>query len=217
MEFTEYLQGKLTLALKSGLLCAVTLVPMTALAEVQELVSSDELNPPAITVEQNAAIATNKAATSANNAASAERRKENRLSGHIQRKYRVSPTRADRIVQSAMRNAKQHKLDPELILALIAVESTFKERAVSRMGARGLMQVMPHADHVNTIGGAHHLFDPSKNIEAGSRILVRYLNTHSGNMRRALLSYNGSSSSRSSFPERVMRVYRDFRRVTVEG
>lgn len=209
MEFTEYLQGKLTLALKSGLLCAVTLVAMTALAEAQELVGSDKLNPPATNAEQDAATA--------NSASPTEQRKVRRLSGHIQNKYRVSPAKAEQIVQSAMRNAKRHKIEPEMILALIAVESTFKERAVSRMGARGLMQVMPHADHVNTIGGSHQLFDPSKNIEAGSRILVRYLNAHSGNMRRALLSYNGSSSSRSSFPERVMRAYRDFQRVTVEG
>ena len=209
MEFTEYLQDKLTLALKSGLLCAVTLVPMTALAAEQELVGSDKSNLPAINAEKDAATVTSPSFT--------EQRKVNRLSGHIQRKYRVSPAKAEHIVRSAVRNAKQHRLEPEMILALIAVESTFKERAVSRMGARGLMQVMPHADHVNTIGGSQQLFDPSKNIEAGSRILVRYLNAHSGNMRRALLSYNGSSSSRSSFPERVMRVYRDFQRATVEG
>jgi len=61
------------------------------------------------------------------------------------------------------------------------------------------------------------LFDPAKNIHVGSRILVNYLDNHDGNLRRALLSYNGSLSSRSSFPERVMRVYRDLQRATTEG
>jgi len=61
------------------------------------------------------------------------------------------------------------------------------------------------------------LFDPSKNIHVGSRVLVKYLNAHSGNLRRALLKYNGSLGTRSSFPDRVMRAYRDFQRVTIEG
>jgi hypothetical protein len=43
---------------------------------------------------------------------------------------------------------------------------------------------------------------------------VNYLNAHSGNLRRALLSYNGSLGTRSSFPDRVMRIYRDLQRVT---
>jgi len=122
-------------------------------------------------------------------------------------------------VREAIRNAKQYQLDPELILAVIAVESTFRERAVSRVGARGLMQVMPrsHVGKVQEISGSHQLFDPAKNIRVGSRILVNYLRDHSGNLRRALLKYNGSLGKRSSFPDRVLRVYRDLRQVTVEG
>ncbi|HAS51109.1 MAG TPA: hypothetical protein DCS21_04985, partial [Gammaproteobacteria bacterium] len=149
----------------------------------------------------------------------ADQPKITRLSGHIQRKYRVSESKARHIVQEAIRNAERHRLDPELILALIAVESTFKERAVSRVGARGLMQVMAgaHTAKIREIGGSHQLFDPTKNIHVGSRILVKYLNAHSGNLRRALLSYNGSLGTRSKFPDRVMRIYRDLQRVTVEG
>ncbi len=213
MEFTECLKDRLTLTLKSGLLCAVMLIPATALAQSPEIVRSDELTPIAMAVEAEDTAAYSTPATSA------EERKITRLSGHIQRKYRVSETKARHIVQEAVHNAKQHRLDPELILALIAVESTFKERAVSRVGARGLMQVMPrpHADKVREIGGSHQLFDPTKNIHIGSRILVKYLNNHSGNLRRALLSYNGSLGTRSSFPDRVMRIYRDLQRVTVEG
>ncbi len=213
MEFTECLKDRLTLTLKSGLFCAVLLTPAAVLAQSPEIVRGDELTPIATAVEAEDTAARSTADSSA------EQRKINRLSGHIQRKYRVSEDKARHIVQEAVHNAKQHRLEPELILALIAVESTFRERAVSRVGARGLMQVMPrpHADKVQEIGGSHQLFDPAKNIHVGARILVKYLNNHSGNLRRALLNYNGSLGTRSAFPDRVMRAYRDFQRVTIEG
>ena len=174
---------------------------------------ADELTPIATAVEAEDAAASSSMATPAKQA------KMNRLSGHIQSKYRVSEAKARRIVEEAIRNAERHRLEPELILAIIATESTFRERAVSRVGARGLMQVMPrpHADKVQEIGGAHQLFDPAKNIHIGSRILVKYLDAHSGNLRQALLKYNGSLGAKSRFPDRVLRVYRDLKRVTVEG
>jgi soluble lytic murein transglycosylase-like protein len=211
MEFTECLKDRLTLTLKSGLLCAVLSIPAAALAQSPEIVRGDELTAVAMTVEAED--------TAANSTTPAKQGKVNRLSGHIQKRYQVSETKAQRIVHEAIRNAERHGLEPELILALIAVESTFKERAVSRMGARGLMQVMPrfHPDTVKEIGGSHQLFDPAKNIHAGSRVLVEYLNAHPGNLRRALLKYNGSLGTRSSYADRVMRVYRDLQRVTTEG
>jgi soluble lytic murein transglycosylase-like protein len=213
MEFTECLKDRLTLTLKSGLLCAVMLMPATALAQSPEIVRGDELTDIAMAVEAE------DAAAHSTPAKPAEQRKITRLSRHIQSKYGVSELKAQRIVSEAIRNGERHQVDPELILAIIAVESTFKERAVSRVGARGLMQVMArsHTGKVREIGGSHQLFDPAKNIHIGSRILVKYLDTHSGNLRRALLSYNGSLGTRSSFPDRVMRIYRDLQRVTIEG
>jgi len=212
MRFTEYAKERLALTLKSGLLCAVMLAPATVLARSPEIIRSDQ---PIVI----AAATKAESAAKSKTASSAEQRKINRLSKHIQRKYRVPKAKARHIVREAVRNAKKHKLDPELILAIIAVESTFRERAVSRVGARGLMQVMPrsHARKVREIGGTRQLFNPAKNIRVGSRILVNYLNAQSGNLRRALLKYNGSLGKRSSFPERVMRVYRSLKRVTVES
>lgn len=141
------------------------------------------------------------------------------LSQHIQRTYKIPEQNATRIVQEAIKSGDRHQLAPELILAIIAVESTFRERAVSRVGARGLMQVMPgvHRNKVRDIGGTRALFDPAKNIHTGAQILVDYLNNHSGDLRRALLNYNGSLGSRSSYADRVMRIYQDFQRVTIEG
>lgn len=213
MEFTDCVKERLVLGLKSSLLCAVMLMPATALC--QSPAEADDEEPDQIALTMVSDSATTEAAT----AYPSDQRKIDRLSGHIQRRYRVPDGKAQHIVAEAVRNGRTHQVEPELILAIIAVESTFKERAVSRVGARGLMQVMPgaHSRKTREIGGSHALFDPTKNIYIGSRILANYLNSHSGNLRRALLSYNGSLGSRSSFPERVIRIYQDLRRTTTEG
>lgn len=140
--------------------------------------------------------------------------KIDKLSNYIEKKYRISPRKANTIVAEAIRNGKEHNLDPELILAIIAVESTFRERAVSRVGARGLMQVMPkyHPKKVREIGGANALFDPKKNIYTGSKILVSYLAKSRGNLRRALLRYNGSLGRKSRYPDRVLQEYNRLKR-----
>ena len=139
-----------------------------------------------------------------------------RLSNYIQKTFKVSPSKVDTIVTAAVDIGSKHNLDPELILAIIAVESTFRERAVSRMGARGLMQVLPrsHPKKVKKIGGVHALFDPKKNISTGSKILVQYLDKSNGNLRRALLRYNGSlSNPRSRYPRKVLGIYNKLKQV----
>lgn len=212
MVFAKCVRERLTLTLKSGLLCVIMLTPALAWAESPETRLSEKPTLAFAEPETNTEIGSAELKP-------ADQRKATRLSGHIQRRYQVPGHRADRIVWEAVQNGARHQIEPELILAIIAVESTFKERAVSRCGARGLMQVMPgsHPRKMGEIGGSHELFDPAKNIHIGSRILVSYLDDHSGNLRRALLSYNGSLSSHSSFPERVMRIYRDLQRATTEG
>ena len=94
------------------------------------------------------------------------RTKIHRLVKYIKDKYQVAEQKADAIVTEAVRNAVKQDVEPELILAVIAVESTFKEKAVSRAGARGLMQVMPrhHPKKIKEIGGTRALFDAKKNI-----------------------------------------------------
>ncbi|HRD66921.1 MAG TPA: lytic transglycosylase domain-containing protein [Candidatus Competibacter sp.] len=215
MVFAEIAKKRFDLTLKSGLLCAVILVPATALADS----TAGESEKPT-----QVAMTTVPDIDSSFEAGSTEVKPTNQnkainLSQHIQRKYGVPEYKATQIVQEAMDNGDRHQLEPELILAIIAVESTFKERAVSRVGARGLMQVMPgpHRSKIRDIGGSRALFDPAKNIHIGSRILAGYLDTHSGNLRRALLNYNGSLGLRSSFPDRVMRIYRDLQRATTES
>ncbi|MEZ5583206.1 MAG: lytic transglycosylase domain-containing protein [Candidatus Competibacteraceae bacterium] len=71
------------------------------------------------------------------------------------------------------------------------------------------MQVLPrsHPRKIREIGGASALFDPSKNIHTGSRILSDYLRKSGGNLRNGLLRYNGSYGTRSRYADKVLRVY----------
>lgn len=92
-------------------------------------------------------------------------------------------------------------LDPALILGLIQVESGFKKYAVSSVGARGYMQVMPF--WVDTIGTVNHnLFHLRTNLRYGCTILRHYLDIEKGNMFRALGRYNGSLG-KSEYPNAV--------------
>lgn len=82
-------------------------------------------------------------------------------------------------------------LDPYLVLSLIEVESGFNKYAVSRVGARGYMQVMPF--WVKTIGSSeHNLFHMRINLRYGCTILRHYVDMEKGNLYRALGRYNGS-------------------------
>ena len=94
-------------------------------------------------------------------------------------------------------------LDPHLVLAVIDVESQFKKYAVSRAGARGLMQVMPF--WVKEIGEpGHNLFHERTNLRYGCTILRHYLDRERGNLHNALARYNGSLGS-AEYPGRVTR------------
>jgi soluble lytic murein transglycosylase-like protein len=103
--------------------------------------------------------------------------------------------------------ARRAGLDPYLVLAVIDVESQFRKYAVSRAGARGLMQVMPF--WVKEIGVAgQSLFQERTNLRYGCTILRYYLDREDGNLTRALARYNGSLGQ-AEYPARVMRALRE--------
>jgi len=90
----------------------------------------------------------------------------------------------DEIVDEA---AQTYKLDPRMIKAVMEAESAFNAMAVSPVGALGLMQLMPEV--AKELGVTDPL-DPRQNIMAGSKYLKQLLDTHNGNVRLALASYN---------------------------
>ena len=98
--------------------------------------------------------------------------------------------------------AKRVNLAPELVLALIEVESAFDEFAISVSGARGLMQIMPF--WLDEIGlSDKNLFKIRTNLRMGCTILRYYLDIESGNLTRALARYNGSLG-RYEYPNKVL-------------
>lgn len=88
--------------------------------------------------------------------------------------------------------AQRVGIDPQIIFALIEVESNFRADAVSHAGAIGLMQVMPFWTDVLSRGSSQELFEPRVNIRYGCLILRHYLDIEKGNLDRALGRYNGS-------------------------
>jgi soluble lytic murein transglycosylase-like protein len=98
------------------------------------------------------------------------------------------------------------RLDPQLVLAVIQVESNFRKYAVSRSGARGFMQVMPF--WVGLIGRpGDNLFSLRNNLRYGCVILKYYLDAEKGNLHRALSRYNGSLG-RPDYPNLVIGAWR---------
>lgn len=95
------------------------------------------------------------------------------------------------LLRAVHREAKRAKLQPELVLALIQVESRFHKYAISSAGARGLMQVMPFWR--KEIGRPNdNMFDIDTNLRYGCTILKFYLDKEHGDTNRALARYNGS-------------------------
>jgi soluble lytic murein transglycosylase-like protein len=83
--------------------------------------------------------------------------------------------------------AKRYQLDPALVRAVIQVESNFRQDAISRRGAVGLMQLMPPTAATLEVANIH---DPLQNIQGGARQLRHLLNLYHGNLRLALAAYN---------------------------
>lgn len=92
------------------------------------------------------------------------------------------------------RAAERHNLSPVLIAAMTRVESDFDPREVSHKGARGLMQVMPETGLRFGVA-PQHLFDPERNIAAGTAYLSWLLRRYDGDLDLALAGYNAGEGA----------------------
>ena len=142
------------------------------------------------------------------------------IASHIARTWRVDAADVRRYVSLVWASAAAHKLDPVLVLAIIATESSFNPRARSSAGAEGLMQVHTrvHKDKLKAHGGPRAIFDPAVNIDVGSRILKRYLDRY-GRTQRALKAYVGAADlpHDSGYAKKVLSRSAEFRAVIQSG
>lgn len=113
------------------------------------------------------------------------------LSASVARRYRVSSQAMRDVIEAAYGEGRRNKLDPLLILAVIAIESRFNPIAQSQMGALGLMQVIPRF-HADKIDDPDTVLDPEVNIRVGTQVLKHYI-ARGGSEAAGLQLYNGSS------------------------
>lgn len=141
--------------------------------------------------------------------------KQEALAQKISSTHKISVSDAHLYVQEAYLTGKDHNLDPNLILAIISVESSFRANAKSKMGATGLMQVMPHIhkDKFKHYGGIRSAKNPIVSIRVGSSVLKQCLTQKKGDVVKALQAYNGAPL-RTEYAQKVLKAKQYFDIVT---
>ncbi|MBA3057125.1 MAG: lytic transglycosylase domain-containing protein [Gammaproteobacteria bacterium] len=112
-------------------------------------------------------------------------------------------------LQTIWYESRRAGLDPALVLGLVQVESNFRKFAISSVGARGYMQVMPFWTRVLGDGDAGKLFHMQTNLRFGCVILRHYLDRERGDLFLALGRYNGSRG-RAPYPNAVFGATRQW-------
>ena len=119
-----------------------------------------------------------------------------KVAAWISRKYRVAPEPVGALVAEAFELGRSIKLDPTLILAVMAIESGFNPFAQSPVGAQGLMQVLTrvHVEKYQDFGGKQAAFDPVSNLRVGVKVLQDCIR-NAGSIEGGLRLYVGAVSS----------------------
>lgn len=114
----------------------------------------------------------------------------------LSKRYRVAPGPLGLLVAEVYGMGAAAKIDPTLILAIMAIESGFNPFAESAMGAQGLMQVMTrmHGDKYQGLGGQWAAFDPVSNLRVGVRVLQECIARAGGSLEGGLRHYVGAAN-----------------------
>jgi hypothetical protein len=120
---------------------------------------------------------------------------QKRVASYLARRYRVADEAVGMVVSAAYETGRSLGLDPLLILAVTAIESSMNPFAQSGAGAQGLMQVMTrvHSDKFEAHGGHFAALDPVANLRVGSEILKEYV-LRGGSVERGLQLYVGAGA-----------------------
>jgi len=120
-------------------------------------------------------------------------------------KYRVSPAMLEILIVEADKLSKTYKLSPNLLIAVMAIESNFHPYIQSEAGAQGLMQVMPviHAKRYEKFGGKSSFIDPIVSLKVGAEILRDCVKLKGGSEDEALRFYFGGGASSGAYIDKV--------------
>jgi soluble lytic murein transglycosylase-like protein len=130
------------------------------------------------------------------------------MSERLQRFAKEAQARIE-FLETAWYESKRAGLEPALVLGLIQMESGFRKYAISSVGARGFMQVMPFWSRLIGDGDAGKLFHTQTNLRFGCVILRHYLEIERGDLFLALGRYNGSRG-RAEYPTAVLNLRQRF-------
>lgn len=138
------------------------------------------------------------------------------VSDWLARRYSIAPSAMAQLVSGAWTVGREQQLDPLLILAVMAVESSFNPYAQSSVGATGLMQVMAgvHRDKFAAFGGPQASIDPLANMRVGAVVLKDAI-ARGGSVRAGLRYYVGATSvaGGSGYADKVLAAQAQLQRI----
>ncbi|MDR3098533.1 MAG: lytic transglycosylase domain-containing protein [Paraburkholderia sp.] len=133
---------------------------------------------------------------------------DKKLPNYLSQKFGLAKEKAALISQAVTTAAEKYSLPPAVLLAIISIESRFREKARGSNNATGLMQVVPSA-HRNLLRNGKDLTDPEVNIDVGSSILYGYRRAAGGDLDAAMKNYGGSKA----YAEKIRMRAAEFSRV----
>lgn len=188
--------------------------PESAAPEVATVAAATAVAAAAPVKTEPVALAAAPAPSPAKTAASSKQQQH--VTSWLAKRYRVAGDAANMLVSTAYTTAHEMKLDPLLILAVMAIESGLNPFAESPMGAKGLMQVMAkvHQDKFEQVGGAKAALDPVANIRVGAQILKDYVK-RTGSVEGGLKTYVGAADmdSDQGYGAKVIAEWRRLKQV----
>ncbi|HEX7386890.1 MAG TPA: lytic transglycosylase domain-containing protein [Castellaniella sp.] len=124
------------------------------------------------------------------------RAQDHGLRSYLARKYRIAPSVAGALIRTAFSVGRDERVDPQLLLAVIAIESRYNPFVESAVGAQGLMQIMTnvHRDKLKRSGGRTAVFNPVMNIRVGAQILSDCIKRR-GSLEGGLACYVGATGA----------------------
>ena len=113
----------------------------------------------------------------------------------------ASPYSQADIKQIVLEEAARQGVSPSLVLAIARVESDFNPMALSHVGAKGVMQIMPRTASTEFGVASHRLYDPYTNVRIGVSFIKQLISTYGGRVDIALSHYNGGSAVKNKYGE----------------